>query len=205
MAVIPLQDLVGQLSNLDRVVQAAAQRVGRRIEVHATAGMKSHFDTATAPDGTPWPRLRFSRPAGGDKPLRDRGTLMASLSAKLEWPYLYLRANAPGARLHNWGGTITARNAGALAIPITKEASRVVGPRAFPRPLFVLWREGAQGGVLAERLGTGRRARIKVHYLLRKRVEVPKREFLGLSQPTKDRIGEAVRSETVKLIARPGG
>jgi len=205
VAIVPLGHLIDQFGDLGRVVQAAAQRASRRIEQHATAGMKSHFDTATAPDGTPWPRLRFPRPAGGDKPLRDRGLLMASAHSKLEWPYLYLRANSPGARLHNWGGVVQAQPGKALAIPITREASRLPGPRAFPRPLFMIWRQGAQGGVLAERVGRGRNQQIKVHYVLKRRVEIPKREFLGVSEKTATRIADEVWGEAVRMVAGSGG
>lgn len=81
---------------LDAQARAAARpdisKPLKVIRVLVIAEQKEHFARGEAPDGTPWlplkrPRRRprdrrKSRRAGTDKPLRDTGLLMASVSAR---------------------------------------------------------------------------------------------------------------------------
>lgn len=193
---------------LQRVAAESAREippsVGRKLAVAAVAGAKRHFQTSTAPDGTPWAPLKFPRPNGGSKPLLDTGLLMGSLNATFDGDTLTLRANGPGAAAHNFGATIRPVNAKFLAIPVTREARKVTGPRAFPRDLFFIKRKAGPGGSLAERVAKGKKkGQVLVHYLLRDHVEVPRREFLGFSRETLEAMGEIIQADIGAGVIKP--
>lgn len=180
---------------------------GRKLCVAAVAGMRKTFATSTAPDGTPWAPLKFPRPNGGSKPLMDTGLLAASGSATFDGDTLTLRANGPGAAVHNFGATIRPVNAKFLAIPVTREARKVTGPRAFPRDLFFIPRKSGPGGSLAERVAKGKKkGQVLVHYLLRDHVDVPARQFMGFSEDTLLAMGEIIEHDvSAGLIKRLTG
>ena len=138
-----LADRIADAPGLARRAWAASART---VEVLAVAGVKTHFVESRGPDGRPWAPHKHARPSGGNKPLWSSGVMMAGCSARVEGDTLVLRANAPGARLHQHGGTVTAKKAGALTIPVTAEAARAGGARHFPRRLFVLPRKGGGPG-----------------------------------------------------------
>lgn len=169
----------------------------------AVGGVKQHFQTSTGPDGIPWRPLAHPRPRGGEKPLLDTGQLRNSVSATTTDDTITLRANGPGARLHQLGGVITPKRARALAIPITTEARRAGSPRRFPRPLFA--GKGPKGGYLAESKGKGKRAKVVVHYLLRTSVPIPARPFMGFSVETMAKIESLVTGRIVAAVAELGG
>jgi phage gpG-like protein len=197
-----------QLSDrLQRVAAEATREIpaatGRKLVQVGVGGVKKSFATSTAPDGTPWAPLKFPRPSGGSKPLLDSGLLQASVHGTFEGDTLTLRANGPGAALHNFGGTVRPVNAKALAIPITREAAKVTGPRAFPRKLFVVKGKANRGGALAERTGEGKRSRLVIHYLLRMSVQIPARQFMGFSDDTLAAMGEIVEADVGGALLKP--
>ena len=173
----------------------------------AVAGAKDHFRNQAGPDGKPWAPLAHPRPRGGDKPLRDRGLLMASLSASRTEFGLKLAASHAGVNIHNFGGTIKAKGNGFLAIPVSKEAARVGSPRknGFPRPLFVI--RGKSGTpLLVESKSKGRGKKktneLVVHYVLKKSVTIPRRQFVGFSAETFARMSNLlVNNFKARLVA----
>lgn len=183
----------------DRLADAIRE-AGPEIEVLAVAGVRQGFAEGVSPDGTPFAPLAHPRPQGGGKPLRNTGLLAASVSASCTGDELALRANAPGARLHQEGGTVRPTRAKALAIPVTPEAVRAGSARRFPRRLFALGAKaaGKGKGALAESDGRGG---VKVHYLLRQSVDVPARPYLGVSEKVLGRIGAAVAAELAAALA----
>lgn len=184
------RDLAQRLADLGDLPGAAA-RASREVEVLVLGAIRKGITDGVSPSGSPFKPLSHGRPSGGSKPLLDRGILRASVSVHAGPQGLVLRSNAPGARLHQHGGTVVPKRAKALAIPVTREAARAGSPRAFPRPLFVLKKAGdPRGGVLAERPERG--GRPVVHYLLRRSVTVPARPFLGISKDTATMIGKVL-------------
>ena len=165
----------------------------------ASASIKENFAGSHDPDGKPWAALQRPRPMGGDKPLRNFGILMASATAQgaqghvrqISARALVFGSNLPQAALHQHGGTVTPKSAGALTIPLTKEAVRSGGARNMP-DLFV-WRPGrfatagskAGPAYLAERVQTGRgrnkKSALKLHWLLVQSVTIPARPFIGIN------------------------
>src|SRR5262245_27395914 len=115
--------------DLERVVQGLSFRPAlERCQVAVVAETKGNFAGGHGPDGSPWrPILRLGRRGDPSKarPLRDRGLLMASVTARgatgniseitdtsLEWG-----TNYESAATHQHGATILPKNARALAIP----------------------------------------------------------------------------------------
>jgi len=167
----------------------ALSRVIGRI---AVGDIQRRFDTSTSPTGGTWVPLIRPRITGGDKPLLDTGQLRASITDEVTASGAKVGTVPPAAALHNFGGVVRPTNAQSLAIPVTKEAQRAGSPRRFPRPLFVLKkREDPRGGALAERVTRRGKSEVVVHYLLRKSVKVPAREFWGLSSEAVNAIGSA--------------
>lgn len=194
-ATVTLTQVADKLSAVpEAMAREAVRRAAPGIRVAAAAGVRRHFAEGRAPDGSPWPPLGRPRPAGGSKPLRDKGLLAASVSALVTETEIVLRANAPGARLHQEGGVVAAKGK-LLAIPVTRDAARAGGPRQFPRPLFAAGKPGK--GFLAER---GRRGRLVVHYLLRASVTIPARPYLGVSAATAQIISALVGRELAALL-----
>lgn len=179
----------------------------RALSVIAVSGARDHFRKSQGPDGRKWAPLAHTRPAGGSLPLRDRGLLAASLSASVTPVGLALKASQKGANVHQFGATLTAKNAKYLAIPVTKEASRAGSPRKnFPRPLFVLRANGQL--YLAETVTKGKKKKsaVVVHYALKKSVKVPARPFVGFSQETLQRMTNVLLTNFSKrLIAAMEG
>jgi phage gpG-like protein len=174
-----------QLQTLARRFPDAAVRAAGEIAVIASSAVKKGLTDGVSPDGTPFRPLGRPRPRGGNKPLLDTGVLRASISAEADGTGLILRANAPGAALHQSGGTIVPVRAKALAIPISRDAARVGSPRNFPRKLFVP--KGTR--VLAESTGKGK---LLVHYALAQSVTIPARPYLGISTATAERLAAAI-------------
>lgn len=171
------------------------------VRVMSVSGVKRNINEGVDIHGKPLAPLKYPRPNGGDKPLRDKGLLAASISATVTEREITLAANSPGAALQNYGGTVRPKRAKALAIPVSKEAKRVGSPGGgrFPRPLFVLAVGSASGNaVLAENVG----GKLVVHYVLAKSVTVPARQFLGWRADTLASIGKLLSEKYAAEVAK---
>lgn len=199
---LDLLGLSAALSRADSTIWGETVRDSQdKLTTLAVSGAKDHFTSQRAPDGTPWKPLAHPRPTGGNKVLRDKGLLAASISASVTEGELRLTASHPAANVHQFGATIRPKSARRLAIPLTRDAKRVPRPREFPRPLFVVGTVSATA-YLAESLGKGRRARIVFHYALVKEVTVPARPFVGFSQETLSKMVRLLyETFTEKLFA----
>lgn len=171
-----------------------------QLKVMAVAGAKDHFTQQRGPDGKPWAPLSHPRPNGGDKVLRDRGLMMASISASVTEVGLKLSASSPGANLMNFGGTVKPKKGKFLSIPLTKDAKRAGGARNFPRPLFAV---GVVSGnvFLGESKGKGKRQTVVYHYVLVKSVTVPARLFIGFSQETLNKMTRLLLDKHTSNVA----
>ena len=154
--------------------------LGRAIALVLLSGLRRRFQTATGPDGRPWPALARPRPQGGSLPLMNTGVLRNSYQTRVEADGASIASPLPQARLHNFGGVIRPRAAKALAVPLTAEAQRAGSPRRFPRPLaYRPARKG--GGNTVAVLGENRNGRWVGQYALVKEVKVPARPHVGAS------------------------
>lgn len=186
---------VQQTAELSRRIVASSLPV---IRIICLGGMQDHFQSQTGPDGKPWPVLKHPRPDGGGRALQDKGLLAASCTATVVGNVIELKASHPGANVHQYGATIVPKRGKFLAIPITREAKRIGSPRQnkFPRPLFVI--RSPRSICLAER-GSG--GKIVVHYVLRTRVVIPPRPYVGFSQKTLKKVDAVLADRTMQLLA----
>lgn len=193
---LSLEEFLAEMERTTGVVANVSYRKPlRSCKQEIVADTKENFAAGRGPDGQAWPALAHSRPGSksADKPLRDKGLLMASvLSAnaqghveELTDDYFLMGTNLDYARIHQEGGTITPKNAKALSIPLTREAERAGGARNFPRDLFV-WKGESGRAFLAEaeQKGRGKKSftQLLFHYILLDSVRIPARPFLGFGQ-----------------------
>lgn len=208
-----LDDLAPWLAGLgDDLARINWRRPLKALSILLESYTKQNFERGTSPDGVPWEQLHHARPnsKGGDLPLRDRGILMASVTAhgeghvenitdtSLEWGTALDYAG-----LHQEGGTVTPKNAGALSIPLTVEATRYRSPRDFPAGLFV-WKSKTGHAFLAQSQEKGRgknkHTQLNLHYLLLKSVTVPARPFVGLSEEFLKDADELLLDEVTRQL-----
>ena len=198
---ITLDDLQRRLGQAGRGAAGLSLVVPfKRVRLLLIAAAKTNFDQGQGPDGAFWAPLRWPRPRGGNKPLRDRGLLMASLTGmgqghveKLTDTSLEIGSNLEYASLHQYGGTVVPRPPRRyLAIPLTVEAQRVGSARAFPG---LTARIGKRGGVLKDRSG-------KVQFILTKRVVVPARPFLGVGLELASKMEDVLADWLQEAIQR---
>lgn len=160
----------GTLTPVVPALKSLDARTGRELVTAIVADVKRNIATGTSPDGSKFKPLRYGRPRGGNSPLRDTGRLMASITGRSDRTSVTVGSAHPGAAIQNFGGVIRPKRAKFLSIPLTKEAARAGSPRRMkgtPRtPLFAKLVGGKMVG----------------HFLLVKKVTVPKREFMGLSK-----------------------
>ncbi len=173
--------------------------VGKIIGQILVSDVKSRFSTGTDPRGSPWRPLKFKRPNGGDKPLRDTGELMASITARVEPTAVVVGTMRAGAALHNFGGVVRAKGK-MLAIPLTKEAKRSGGPRRFQgkltfqptkkRRVFLL--VGAPPREAKGKKKPKKPPKRVPQFMLVDQVTVPQREFMGVSDKALGYIGQTI-------------
>lgn len=193
---IPLEQFTQHFARLGGISFRPALQ---RCKLAILASIQENFDRGTAPDGTPWPGLKFPRPTtgGSDKPLRDRGLLLASATVssaeghieEITDTTLTEGTNLAHASIHQEGGTMMAKKK-FLAIPKTPEARRAGSPRNFQGKLH--FRGSDRGGALFDAQG-------RMQYALTPEVKIPPRPFIGwnreLEQECEDIVVDYVTSQ----------
>jgi phage gpG-like protein len=162
------------------------------------------FDQGVDPHGNPWAPVKFRvRDAGGTlQPLRDRGVLMASMTADAapgairERGKTFLRwgTNLIYAAAHQYGAHIVPRRAQFLCLPNTLEALRAGSPMNFPRPLTPRISRSQDTGVLVEELVKGKQQNGPVNQRKGPQSEKPKNP----AQPAKPSTPQAAKPEKPK-------
>ncbi len=177
---ISLDALITRLGNANTTFanpQDFLEDVGLALE----GTTKKRFDEQSSPDGSPWKPpsaltiyLR-SGSKGGEKALQDTGALLSSISHFVESNVVHVGSGLIYARIHQEGGTISAKNAPALTIPLHPAARRMGYKRLKEKGLFKL----PGKPVLALPASDGS---VTPMFALKKSVNIPQRKFLGLSQ-----------------------
>lgn len=196
-----LSELAKHMSATEPTVWGATVGIcAKKLAVMAVSAARRGMRDGISPDGTPYKPLAHPRPNGGDKPLRDKGLMAASLSASVTEGGLRLAASSPGANLHQYGGTVKAAPGKMLAIPLTREAKRVGSPRKnnFPRKLWVF--SSPRNKFLVETKGKGSKKQLVFHYILKDSVTVPARPFVGFSAATMSAMMEVLYESFTKQL-----
>lgn len=147
-----------------------AMRVGGIMGLNE---VQERFSTQKDPDGAPWPALRFARPEGGNIPLRNHGTLLASYTSEYGPDFWRVGTNLKKARLLHFGGTVVPVNKKWLTIPLTREAVYAGAAPNQPGLHFQRTQDPGSAGLYDN-------AGVK-HWHLTKRVVVPPRKQVGAS------------------------
>lgn len=193
-----LVDLMGKGGvELERKAWTAA---GPAVRVLSVSGAQAGIAQGVDIHGRPFAPLKGPRPSGGGQPLRDKGLLAASLSAAVTESGVTLSANAPGARLQNYGGRVVPKRGKWLTIPKTVEAQRIGSPGGgrFPRPLFFRAAASSTRAMLCEVVS----GKLVVQYVLVKSVTLPARTYLGWSAPTLVKITAVIADKYAEQLVK---
>lgn len=173
-------DLLRMGADLSRGIPSELQRP---MAMLFQSDVRRQFYNGVTNTGLPFQRLKWPRPAGGDKPLLNTGELANSYIAEASSTSIEVASRDPAAKLHQLGGVIRPVRAKALTIPLTKEAARYGSPKRFPRKLFSKW------GHLVEAKGKGKNLKWIFHYRFVKKSEIPARP-VGFSEKAITEAGE---------------
>ena len=198
-----MQETLNLGGMFDRLKGASLKPAMQRCLLAMKSSIQENFDRGASPDGRPWPNLRFPRPGsqGSDKPLRDRGLLLASAitsSANAHIEEVTDKTAEVGsimeyARIQHEGGTIRAKN-GLLAIPKTLEAKRAGRPRNFRGKLHFRGKSKDKGALFD---GQG-----VMQYALTRQVTLQARPFIGWNEETLKECEEIVTDYVLEQIGR---
>lgn len=145
----------------------AMQNMGRVLQT----GAQLRFRSTSGPDGPAWEKSFRAKHEGGQtlsltRRLRNSITYTATASSAT------VGTNVAYAAIHQFGGTIRAKNAQFLSIPVTPAARAAGSPRNMAG-LHVAQTLKGQFMLVNDKGVT--------QYLLRKQVTIPARPFLGVS------------------------
>lgn len=194
--IITVKEMEEYFKDLEKVLTSDIPLDGYfdRAQMAIKVAALNCFDQGVDPWGNPWAPVKFRvRDAGGTlQPLRDRGILMASMTAdnadgairERGTDFLRYGTNLEYAAVHNYGNTTIPKQAKYLCIPVTLEALRSGSPRNFPRPLTPIINKSKDGGVLLEKNGDQE----IVHYAMTVEVIIPARPFIGFTDTLANKL-----------------
>ncbi|CAL7897851.1 phage virion morphogenesis protein [Fusobacterium necrophorum] len=143
------------------------------------ARVQSRFRMSVGPDGHRWFPIGIRK----GKPLMNTGLLSKSISSKATMTKAIVGTNNRYARLHNYGGVIRAKSAGALTIPISPK-SYGKSARRF-RSAFLVRTPGAT--FIAREIGRGKKRQLEFLYVLKQSAKIKARPFLGINTAMQER------------------
>jgi phage gpG-like protein len=116
----------------------------------------------------------------GSNPLRDRGILMQSITKQVGENWVKVGSGLIYARIHQYGGVISAKQAEKLAIPAFGPEQKRLSPRSYLAKLKGQgWHIWATPGAI---LGRPPRGNVTVLYVRKGSVRIPKREYLKITE-----------------------
>lgn len=124
---------------------------------------------------------RNASTGGGSGLHRRTGQLVNSIAYEVHEDFGRVGSNLKYARIHEFGGVITPKTAGALAVPVHPDAKRAPGPRSFGGQLAMVTRPGKPPLLIRARdvgKGSSNRNVFDVMYVLLKSVTIPARPYL---------------------------
>lgn len=135
-------------------------RLGKTLEV----ALKRHFERLQSrPNKRGWPKKNFwthVRRSTALNKIQEREAVVA--------------ISDPRFALHLYGGTVRAKRARALAIPLTAAAYAAGSPREGATPNLFVLKSRSRGAFLAEAEPFARRGTVRLWYALKAAVTVPK-------------------------------
>ncbi len=197
--VVTLEELVRRFDNTLRAFEPPSEFL-EDVGFELVSSTQRRFSEGIAPDGTYWePPSELTKATrqgkkGGENPLQDTGALAASITHYVDGDSVHVGSALVYARIHQEGGTITAKNAPALTIPL-HPAARRMGFRALKnqgmfklpgKPVYVM---------------PGREGAITPMFVLKRSVDIPQRRFLGISEDDEIIIQDIVLDRLEKALS----
>lgn len=145
----------------------AMQNMGRVLKT----GAQLRFRSTSGPDGVSWAKSFRAKHEGGQT-LSLSGLLRRSITFSATATSATVGTPVAYAAIHQFGGTVRAKNAQFLSIPVTPEARREGSPRNMTGLHVAQTLKGQF--ILVNDKGV-------TQFLLRKQVTIPARPFLGVS------------------------
>lgn len=178
-----VRDALGKLRRAlpsDGTMLPAMQGMGRVLKT----GAQLRFRSTTGPGGTAWEKSWRAKNEGGQTLSLSR-RLRGSITWVAEAAKVEVGTNVVYAAIHQFGGTIRAKNGPFLSIPVTPAARAAGSPRNMAGLHVATTLKGQY--ILVDQKGT-------TQYLLRHQVTIPARPFLGVS--------DADRTELLGVVER---
>lgn len=122
-----------------------------------------------------------------NRPLRDTGLLMSSITHTPGEDCARVGTNRAGARLNHYGGSQRPKKGTWLWIPAGKETRSLLGKydgtvsgvvSGLKRDGFTTWFRRGKGGCLCVFARKGKRGKVRLIFILKKMVKIPARPFL---------------------------
>lgn len=181
--IVKVDSIISKLNKKQELLQL--------LSTNMLTAVQSRFRRRVAPDGKSWQASR-----NGGETLRDTGALLNSLHTFTTNDTAGVATNLKYAKIHNFGGTIKAKNAKYLTIPIAPMAK---GKRAREFPdTFIYTNKEKDAAYIAQTVQTKRKRKgglsgIRLLYALKKEVTMPKREYMGFNDSLCKRIENIIK------------
>lgn len=155
---------------------AGLKAVGQLMKRESSLAFQAGRDPKT---GRAWPASGGTLKRG--KTLYETGRLANSVNSarpRVTDHSVSIGTGLVYAPIHHFGGTVKAKNAKNLAIPLTRKASRVTSPKNYAGKLFFIKsKRGSKFLAQSDKAG-----KLSFIYLLLASVRIPARPFFGLSR-----------------------
>lgn len=167
--------------NLNFDMKKAMRRAGRYMVSSTQRKISKNSFTPIAP------LTQELRSGSKGRPLRDTGALISSITFRVNGESVIIGTNRIGARINNFGGTITAKNkSGCLWIPASREVKLALQNQGGS--ISRLLRMYKNGGYSLFRAGNAFFVRKKgkgnekiMLFILKKSIKIPARNFFYIS------------------------
>lgn len=185
-----MQVVVNKVKDIDLPnPKKSTKPIMQQISLYSLSKIQKRIESNIAPANKPL-TVELKK---GTNTLRDNGHLRASLHARHSAVSATVATNVPYARIHNEGGVITPKNAKYLTIPAIREfakKSKIQGVKKtieeYETKGYVFFRPYRRGGgsrsnVIMFKKNKGK-GKARVAFYLKKKVVIPKRQFMYLTK-----------------------
>ena len=147
---------------------------GEEVRHVIEAGMRRNLEKAALFVETEAKRNARSGGPAGFKSSRGGAGLVGTITHEVKYPVARIGTNIKYGRIHELGGTIVPATAGALTVPLAREARKA---KAKDFPDAFLLKLGSKAFIV-QSVGRGKRAHLKFLYVLKDSVHMPARPYL---------------------------
>lgn len=176
-------------SRVDADIEDLSRRLARAGRMMVSSTQRKILTGTFEPNA----QLTVELKKGGDRPLRDTGALLASITSRVEGSSAIVGTNRAGARINQFGGTIIATGrSGRLWIPANRHVKAELA--SMGGSIGRLIRSYKSKGWWCSRSKSGkafiaiRDKEVKTLFILKTQVTIPARPFLYFDDKDKEMI-----------------